>query len=60
MMEVIQKMKVFLKKKLTAFVKELASQYNSIGATRTFTGKMDKVTQSVEELMDLEFLLIVK
>lgn len=26
-------------KKLTAFVKELASQYNSIGATRTFTGK---------------------
>ena len=27
------------KEKLTAFVKELASQYNSIGATRTFTGK---------------------
>lgn len=28
------------KEKLTAFVKELASQYNSIGATRTFTGKV--------------------
>ena len=27
------------KEKLTAFVKELASQYNSIGVTRTFTGK---------------------
>lgn len=27
------------KEKLTVFVKELASQYNSIGATRTFTGK---------------------
>ena len=27
------------KEKITAFVKELASQYNSIGATRTFTGK---------------------
>ena len=27
------------KEKLTAFVKSLASQYNSIGATRTFTGK---------------------
>lgn len=27
------------KEKLTAFVKELANQYNSIGATRTFTGK---------------------
>lgn len=27
------------KEKLTAFVKEIASQYNSIGATRTFTGK---------------------
>lgn len=27
------------KEKLTAFVKELASQYNSIGATRTLTGK---------------------
>lgn len=27
------------KEKLTAFVKELASQYNSIGATKTFTGK---------------------
>ena len=27
------------KEKLTAFVKELASQYNSIGARRTFTGK---------------------
>ena len=27
------------KEKLTAFDKELASQYNSIGATRTFTGK---------------------
>lgn len=27
------------KEKLTSFVKELASQYNSIGATRTFTGK---------------------
>lgn len=27
------------KEKLTAFVKELASQYNSVGATRTFTGK---------------------
>ena len=27
------------KEKLTAFVKELASQYNYIGATRTFTGK---------------------
>ena len=27
------------KEKLTAFVKELASQYNSIGSTRTFTGK---------------------
>lgn len=27
------------KEKLTAFVKELVSQYNSIGATRTFTGK---------------------
>lgn len=27
------------KEKLTTFVKELASQYNSIGATRTFTGK---------------------
>lgn len=27
------------KEKLTAFVKKLASQYNSIGATRTFTGK---------------------
>ena len=27
------------KEKLTAFVQELASQYNSIGATRTFTGK---------------------
>lgn len=27
------------KEKLTAFVKELASQYNSIGATRTSTGK---------------------
>ena len=27
------------KEKLTAFVKELASKYNSIGATRTFTGK---------------------
>lgn len=27
------------KEKLTAFVKELASQYNSISATRTFTGK---------------------
>lgn len=27
------------KEKLTAFVKEPASQYNSIGATRTFTGK---------------------
>ena len=27
------------KEKLTAFVKEFASQYNSIGATRTFTGK---------------------
>ena len=27
------------KEKLTAFVKELASQYNSIGITRTFTGK---------------------
>ncbi len=27
------------KEKLTVFVNELASQYNSIGATRTFTGK---------------------
>lgn len=59
-MEVIQKMKVFFKEKLTAFVKELASQYNSIGATRTFIGKDGQSHTVSGGTYGFEFLLIVK